>query len=84
MAAAQHEGTQNARKANKVMPGFIHHKDAAGTCGCHGNDFMAEGSDALLDRRDQVMADEFEAKMLGRVGRGHSQNPEKDNTLARG
>ena len=32
---------------------------------------MAEGSDALLDRLDQVMADEFEAKMLGRVGRGH-------------
>ena len=29
---------------------------------------MAEGSDALLDR---VMADEFEAKMLGRVGRSH-------------
>ena len=32
---------------------------------------MAEGSDALLDRLDRVMADEFEAKMLGRVGRGH-------------
>ena len=32
---------------------------------------MAEGSDAVLDRLDRVMADEFEAKMLGRVGRGH-------------
>ena len=30
---------------------------------------MAEGSDALLDRLERVMADEFEAKMLG--GRGH-------------
>ena len=36
-----------------------------------GNAFVAEGSDALLDRLDRVMADEFEAKMLGRVGRGH-------------
>ena len=32
---------------------------------------MAEGSDALLDLLDRVMADEFGAKMLGRVGRGH-------------
>ena len=32
---------------------------------------MAEGSDALLDRLDRVMKDEFDAKMLGRVGRGH-------------
>ena len=57
--------------ASKVMPGFFHHRDRAGTCGCHGDDFMAEGSDALLDRLDRVMTDEFEAKMLGRVGRGH-------------
>ena len=57
--------------ASKVMPGFFHHRDPAGSCGCHGDDFMAEGGDALLDRLDRVMADEFEAKMLGRVGRGH-------------
>ena len=31
---------------SKVMPGFFHHRDPAGTCGCHGDDFMAEGSDA--------------------------------------
>ena len=31
---------------------------------------MAEGSDALLDRLDQVMKDEVNAKMLGRRGRG--------------
>ena len=30
---------------------------------------MAEGSDALLERLDRVMKDEFDAKMLGRVGR---------------
>ena len=35
--------------ANKVMPGFFHHTDPAGMCGCHGDDFMA----------DRVMADEF-------------------------
>ena len=31
---------------------------------------MVEGSDALLDRLDRVMTDEFDAKMLGIVGRG--------------
>ena len=60
----------HGRSASKVMPGFFHHRDPAGTCGCHGDDFMTEGSDALLDRLDRVMKDEFNAKMLGRVGRG--------------
>ena len=46
-------------RASKVMPGFFHHRDPAGTCGCHGDDFMAEGSDALLDRLDRVKKDEF-------------------------
>ena len=48
---------------------------------------MAEGSDALLDRLDRVTKDEFDAKMLGRVGRGHFAEVKflkKDNTLARG
>ena len=39
--------------------------------GATGDDFMVEGSDALLDRLDGVMTDEFDAKMLGRVGRGY-------------
>ena len=56
--------------STKVMPGFFH-RDPAGTCTCHGDDFLAEGSDALLVRIDRVMTDEFDAKMLGRVGRGH-------------
>ena len=43
--------------ASKVMPDFFHHRDPAGTCGCHGDDFMAEGSDVLLDRLDRVMKD---------------------------
>ena len=47
-----------------------HHRDSAGTCGCQGDDFMAEGSDVLLDRLDRVTKDEVNAKMLGRVGRG--------------
>ena len=51
--------------ASKVIPG------PAGTCGCHGDDFMAEGSDALLGRLGRVMKDEFDTKMLGRVGRGY-------------
>ena len=47
---------------------------------------MAEGSDVLLDRLDRVMADEFEAKILGRVGRGHLAEVKflKRTTLARG
>ena len=40
---------------SKVMPGFFHHRDPAGTCSWHGNDFMADGSDALLDQPDRVM-----------------------------
>ena len=47
-----------------------HHRDPAGTCGCHGDCSMTEGSDALLDRLDRAMKDDFDAKMLGRVGRG--------------
>ena len=75
----------NGWNASKVMPEFFHHRDPPGTCGCHGDHFMAEGSDALLDRLDRVVADEFEAKMLGRVGRGHLAEVKflkKDNTLA--
>ena len=56
--------------ASKVMLGFFHHRDRAGTCGCHGDDFMAESSDALRDQLDRVVKDEFNAKMLGRVGLG--------------
>ena len=52
------------------MAGFFHHRDPAGTCGCHGDDFMTGGSDVLLDRLDRVMKDEFNVKLLGRVGRG--------------
>ena len=51
--------------ASKVMPGFFHHRDLAGTDGLYGDDFMAEGSDVLLDRLDRVMKDEFDAKILG-------------------
>ena len=60
----------HAWSASKVMPGFFHHRDPAGTRGCHGDDFMVDGSDVPLDRLDRVMKDEFNAKMLGRVGRG--------------
>ena len=51
------------------MPGLFH-RDPAGTCGCHRDDCMAEGSDVMLDWMDPVMKDEFNAKMLGRVCRG--------------
>ena len=52
------------------MHGFFHYREPAGTCGGHGDDFMADGSDALLYRLDRVMKDELDAKMLGHVGRG--------------
>ena len=42
---------------------------------------MAEGSDALLDRLDRVMADDFEAKMLGRVGRGAGEPDTSQSSL---
>ena len=56
--------------ASSVVPGIFHHRNPAGTCGCHGDDFMAEGDDDLLTRLDTIMSTEFEAKLLGRVGRG--------------
>ena len=36
-------------------------------CGCHGDDFVAEGCGGLLTRLDVIMSSEFEAKLLGRV-----------------
>ena len=39
----------HGRSSSQAMLGFFHHRDLAGTCGCHGDNFMAEGSDALLD-----------------------------------
>ena len=57
--------------ASKVMLGFFHNRDPAGTCGCHGDDFMAEGRDGLLDRLNRATKDEFDAKMVGRVGHDH-------------
>ena len=56
--------------ASEVMFGFFHHRDPAGTADVTETIFMAEGSDVLLDRLDRVVKDEFNAKMLGRVGRG--------------
>ena len=70
VAATLHESTQNARMEREQGNAWILSPQR------HGDDFMAEGSDAPLDRLDRVMADEFEAKMLGRV------LLEKDNTLA--
>ena len=52
------------------MLGLFHYRDPAGACGCHGDDFMAEGSDVLVDRLDRVMEDGFNAKSLGHAGRG--------------
>ena len=41
-------------------------------CGCHGHDFVAEGSDELLTRLDAIMSTEFEAKLLPRGSRASS------------
>ena len=60
----------NGWTASKMMLGFFHHQEPAGTCGCHGEYFITEGSDALMDKLDRVKRDEFDAKMLARVGRG--------------
>ena len=69
VAATPHESAQNAR-VDGEQSGAWFLSSPTGTCGCHGDDFMAEGSDALLDRLDRVMRDELDAKMLGRVGCG--------------
>ena len=63
---------------------LFHHRDLAGTCGCHGDDFLAEGCNEPLRRLDAIMSSEFEAKLLGRVGPSRDQVPEAHDALARG
>ena len=52
------------------MVGICHNQDPAAMCECHGDDVVAEGSEPLT-RLDAIMPLAFEAKLLGRVGRGH-------------
>ena len=58
-------------RASSVMAGPII-KTWLARFGCHGDDdFMAEGGDDLLTSLDKILMSEFEAKLLGRVGRRH-------------
>ena len=60
VAAAHHESAQEEWVEFAQGDAWIfHHRDPATTCGCHGDDFMAEGSDALVDRLYRVMTDEL-------------------------
>ena len=68
VAAVLHESTQNARMEREQGNARI--LSPQRPCG-NVRVSWRRTSDALLDRLDRVMADEFEAKMLGRVGRGH-------------
>ena len=34
--------------ASRTIPSFFQHRDHAGTCGCHGSNTMAEGSDEAV------------------------------------
>ena len=73
--AAMRDGKQRPRSVAfyDIVAAFVHasiDKVVAPSCGCHGDDFMAEGDD-LPTGLDQIMMTEFEAKLLGRVGRGH-------------
>ena len=64
------ESAQNARVECEQSDAWFSFttETPAGTCRCHGDDFMAEGSDVLMDRLDRVMKDEFNAKMLQLTG----------------
>ena len=57
-------------RAIALTLGYATTKILAGMCGCHGRHFVAEGSDELVTLLDAIMSTEFEAKLLGRVGRG--------------
>ena len=50
--------------ASRTMPSFFQHRDHAGTCGCHGSDIMAEGSD------EAVQAGGFSLKEVSTDGHG--------------
>ena len=38
----------------------------------HGDDFMSLGTDADLDHYDQKLAERFELKIRGRIGKGRA------------
>ena len=71
VAAALHVSAQEVRMPRMHSDGW----DLPPTRSCGHvrmpDHFVAEGSDELLTRLDVIMSSEFEAKLLGRVGRGH-------------
>ena len=52
----------------KVVPGLFFHAEWQVTLSCHGDDFLAEGMSADLDKLDELMAASFETKTLPRIG----------------
>ena len=73
VAAALYESTEEARVEFEQGDGLdsFTTETLLERAGVMETTSLAEGSNALLDRLDRVMTDEFDAKMLGRVGRGY-------------
>ena len=71
--SAAHErlrsGASITRECSRDSDG-VYHQDFAGMCGMPWRR-LPGSSDELLTRLDVIMSSEFEAKLLGRVGRGH-------------
>ena len=52
----------------KSVPGLYFHPEWMVTLSCHGDDFLAEGEGADLDKLDELMKQHFEVKILDRIG----------------
>ena len=55
-------------EAVKNVPGMFYHPEWQVTLSCHGDDFLAEGLAGDLDRLGQLMVENFETKVLPRIG----------------
>ena len=55
-------------RLSELVPNLFHHDEWDITMACHGDDFIAEGTAADLDRLDGIMKRHFQVKVLPRIG----------------
>ena len=66
-ASAGHE-QRHSFKEVLVVPMTFYCKELDVTVNCHGDDFLAEGEAASLDRLDDLLSRNFQCKILPRIG----------------
>ena len=53
-----------------IFPASFYNQEEHMGMSCHGDDFIAEGEDSGLDKLTEVMENNFESKVLARIGPG--------------